>query len=146
MKKAHHNLEAWQQALNLVKSVYSSTSTFPKSELYGLTSQMRRAAVSIPSNIAEGAARDSTAELIRFLYIARGSLAELETQLLISRDLGYIEDVTQLLTDLERVSGLLNGLVRSLKSRSSARVREDLAEYDDLPDTISHVLRLTSNV
>jgi four helix bundle protein len=139
MKKAHHNLESWQQALNLVKSVYSSTSTFPKSELYGLTSQMRRAAVSIPSNIAEGAARESTPEFLRFLYISRGSLAELETQLLISRDLGYIEDVTQLLTDLERVSGLLNGLVRSLKSRSSARVREDLAEYDDLPDTISHV-------
>ncbi len=62
MKRAHHNLEAWQQALALVKTIYSATSNFPKDELYGLTSQMRRAAVSIPSNIAEGAARESTQE------------------------------------------------------------------------------------
>jgi four helix bundle protein len=138
MKRAHHNLEAWQQAFTLVKTIYVATSKFPKDELYGLTSQMRRAAVSIPSNIAEGAARESTAEFLRFLYIARGSLAELETQLLISRDLGYIDDLEQLLSDLERASGLLNGLIRSLKSRTRG-VREDLAEYDDIPNGIPHV-------
>jgi len=139
MKKAHHNLEAWQQALALVRSIYSATTSFPKAELYGLTSQMRRAAVSIPSNIAEGAARESTPEFLRFLFIARGSLAELETQILLSHDLGYIEAATPLLSDLERVSGLLNGLIRSLKARSSSRVREGLPEYDDPPDSIPHV-------
>lgn len=133
MKKSHHRLEAWQQALALVKTIYSATSSFPKAELYGLTSQMRRAAVSIPSNIAEGAARETTAEFLRFLFIARGSLSELETQILISRGLNYLTDVDLLLGDIERMSGLLNGLIRSLKARA-AQVREDLNEYDDLPN------------
>ena len=130
MKKAHHNLEAWQKALALVKSIYTTTSTFPKSELYGLTSQMRRAAVSIPSNIAEGAARESTPEFLRFLYIARGSLAELETQILIANDLGYLEDPAPILEELGQVSAPLSGLIRSLRTRTS-RTREDLPDYDD---------------
>ena len=138
MKKSHHRLEAWQQALALVKKIYTQTSSFPKTELYGLTSQMRRAAVSIPSNIAEGAARETTPEFLRFLYIARGSLAELETQILISRDLGYISDPNSVLESLEHVSGLLNGLIRSLKSRSS-RVNEDLPAYDAIPGHTSNV-------
>ena len=131
MKKAHHRLEAWQQALNLVKSIYSATASFPKSELYGLTSQMRRAAVSIPSNIAEGAARESTAEFIRFLYIARGSLAELETQILIAKDLAYLEDSQSLLGELYQVSALMDGLIRSLKARPT-RVRDEEPDYDEV--------------
>ena len=138
MRKAHHRLEAWQQALALVKTIYTQTSSFPKTELYGLTSRMRRAAVSIPSNIAEGAARETTPEFLRFLYIARGSLAELETQILIARDLNYIVDITTVMNELERVSGLLNGLIRSLKSRSP-RASEDLVSYDDAPDCGPHV-------
>ena len=138
MKRSHHRLEAWKRALEFVKTVYTTTSTFPKTELYGLTSQMRRAAVSIPSNIAEGAARETTPEFLRFLYIARGSLAELETQILIARDLNYLVDITIVMNELERVSGLLNGLIRSLKSRSP-RASEDLVSYDDAPDCGPHV-------
>ena len=138
MKRSHHRLEAWKRALEFVKTVYTTTSTFPKTELYGLTSQMRRAAVSIPSNIAEGAARETTPEFLRFLYIARGSLAELETQILIARDLNYLVDITIVMNELERVSGLLNGLIRSLKSRSP-RASEDLVSYDDAQDCGPHV-------
>ena len=130
MHRAHHNLEAWQQAFTLVKSIYSSTAPFPKSELYGLTSQMRRAAVSIPSNIAEGAARDSTQEFLRFLFIARGSLAELETQLLIAHELGYLKDLGQLQKEVDYVSALLTGLIKNLKTRAP-RTREDFPAYDD---------------
>ena len=130
MKRAHHNLEAWQQALKLVKTIYSATSTFPKSELYGLTSQMRRAAVSIPSNIAEGSARNTTPEFLRFLYIARGSLAELETQLLIARDLGYLKDAEAPKNELYQVTALLDGLIKSLKNHPP-RVKEEELLYDE---------------
>jgi four helix bundle protein len=133
MKRAHHNLEAWQKALALVKSIYTTTSTFPKAELYGLTSQMRRAAVSIPSNIAEGAARESTPEFLRFLYIARGSLAELETQILIANNLGYLADLGPLQKEVDYVSALLTGLIKNLKARTP-RTREDLPDYDDDPE------------
>ena len=133
MKRAHHNLEAWQSALTLVKSVYSATASFPNSELYGLTSQLRRAAVSIPSNIAGGAARESTAEFLRFLYIARGSLAELETQIVIAKDLGYLDSPDMLMAQLDKVSAPLSGLIRSLKDRV-VKVSEDLPVYDDFPE------------
>lgn len=85
------DLDAWKNGITLVKSVYKITQSFPGSELFGLSSQMRRAAVSIPSNIAEGAARHHNREFIQFLYIATGSLAELETQFIISHDLGYMD-------------------------------------------------------
>ena len=128
MKKAHQRLEAWQQSMKLVKHIYRSTATFPREELYGLTSQMRRAAVSIPSNIAEGAARETTPEFLRFLYIARGSLAELETQALIARDLNYLIDAGLILEGTGRVSVLLNGLIRNLKARNP-KASEDLPDY-----------------
>lgn len=130
MKRAHHHLEAWQQALGFVKTIYSATSTFPKNELYGLASQMRRAAVSIPSNIAEGAARDTTAEFLRFLFIARGSLAELETQILVANELGYVNDPQPSLKDLYQVNALLDGLIRSLKARPT-RVKDEGPDYDE---------------
>jgi four helix bundle protein len=82
--RAHHNLLAWKEALVLVRQVYEITKAFPKDELYGLTSQMRRAAVSVPSNLAEDAARTSSREFIQFINISRGSLSELETQLFIA--------------------------------------------------------------
>ena len=132
MKKAHQRLEAWQQSMNLVKKIYESTATFPREELYGLTSQMRRAAISIPSNIAEGAARETAREFLRFLYIARGSLAELETQALIARDLNYLADGDSLLERMGRVNALLSGLIRNLKARNP-KVSEDLPDYGPDP-------------
>jgi four helix bundle protein len=102
----------------LVLAVYRSTQAFPRSETYGLTSQLRRAAVSIPSNIAEGQARLSTGEFKQFLGNARGSLMEVETQILIARDLGYLEhDKSEdLLSVAAEVGRILNGLLNSLPS------------------------------
>ena len=88
--KSYQDLIVWQKAIDLVVQVYATTRTFPKDELYGLNSQMRRAAVSVPSNIAEGHSRASTGEFKQFLGHARGSLAELETQLTIAAKLGYL--------------------------------------------------------
>ena len=113
MKRAHHDLLAWQQGIALVKVVYQLTSTFPKSELYALTSQMRRAAVSVPANIAEGVARNTTGDFLRFLHIARGSLSELETYVVLARELGYASDTQQIDAHLERVFGLVGGLINS---------------------------------
>ncbi|MDB5902695.1 MAG: four helix bundle protein, partial [Betaproteobacteria bacterium] len=93
MKRNHRDLHAWQQAIELVAAIYALTSRFPDSERYGLTSQMRRAAVSVPSNIAEGAARASTRDLIRFLNIAAGSLSELDTLVAVAKKLGYVENL-----------------------------------------------------
>ena len=100
--------------MELVKEVYKTTRVFPKEEVYGLTSQIRRAAVSIPSNIAEGAARDGAQEFARFLGIAKGALSELETQLLISAELGYLQKEHQVFDRLEEVSRLLAGLQKSV--------------------------------
>jgi four helix bundle protein len=90
MVRPHYNLQAWKSAMALVKDVYTLTREFPKEEVYGLVSQMRRAAVSIPSNVAEGAARNGAKEFVQFLGMAKGSLSELETRLLISAELGYV--------------------------------------------------------
>ncbi len=103
----------------MVKTVYEATAHFPRDELYGLTSQMRRAAVSVPSNIAEGAARFGVREFLQFLSIARGSLSELETQIIIANQLGLIEESEDLLAQLERVFALLGGLIVSLKNKTS---------------------------
>ncbi len=116
--KSHHRLDAWKRSMALVTTVYEATAAFPKHELYGLTSQMRRAAVSVPSNIAEGAARETTPELLRFLYTARGSLAELETQSLLAHSLGYLSDPDSLSEEIDRVSEILAGLIRHVKSRT----------------------------
>src|SRR5690554_3402158 len=89
MARKHFELRAWQYSMQLVKSIYQCTKSFPSEEKFALTNQMRRAAVSVASNIAEGAARGSSADFLRFLYMARGSLSEVETQLLISEDLQF---------------------------------------------------------
>ncbi len=114
--RQHHKLLAWQESIRLVKQVYEISSRYPKEELYGITSQMRRAAVSVPSNIAEGAARDSSTEFARFLIIARASLSELETQTLIAQELGYYHDST-VLEQIDKVFALIGGLLRKVRRK-----------------------------
>ena len=113
----YRELIVWQKAMDLVELVYQATKQLPKEELYGLTSQVRRSAVSIPSNIAEGQARKSTAEFLNFLSIANGSRAEMETQILLAQRLNYVTtDTAQPILNLsEEVNRLLNGLMNSLK-------------------------------
>ena len=117
--RSHHQLQAWQEAMALVEMVYTATSTFPQSEIYGLTSQMRRASVSVPSNIAEGAARTGTKEFLQFLSVSRGSLSELETQVLIAKKLEYIKDENEILKQIDKLFGLIGGLINSLRKRST---------------------------
>jgi four helix bundle protein len=113
--KGHHKLEVWKRSIEFVTTIYKLTESFSKSEVYGLVQQMRKSAVSIPSNIAEGAGRNSKNEFKQFLSIAQGSTAELETQILIARDLGFIEATELLLTELDELSKMLIGLARALK-------------------------------
>lgn len=110
----HRDLAAWQEAMTLAKAIYKLTGAFPKEELYGLTSQMRRAAVSIPSNIAEGAGRGGQKEFRQFLMIARGSLSELETQLLLAQDLGFADTISEHLDSIQKLFRIIAGLTRSL--------------------------------
>ena len=114
--KRYDELIAWQKAMDLVEAVYASTTCFPKEEVYGLTQQIRRSAVSIPSNIAEGQGRRSTAEFLHLLSIAHGSLRELETQLLIASRLTLLKDNRreELLEMCAEVGRLINGLYNSL--------------------------------
>ena len=115
----HRNLLAWQEAMKLVAVVYQATSAFPRSEYFGLTAQTRRAAVSVPSNIAEGAGRNSTRELVQYLGIASGSLAELETQLELGVMLKYLPENTEILWQVHRVGRLLSALRTSVKAKVS---------------------------
>lgn len=109
---------AWQRAIELVKIIYRLTEALPEVEKFGLTAQMRRAAISVPSNIAEGAARRSSKEFVQSLYVARGSLAENETQLMLCRELGYVKDAALAEQALADVLALLSGLIRSLQSKT----------------------------
>ncbi|WP_320018351.1 four helix bundle protein [Labilibaculum manganireducens] len=117
MVKTHKDLEVWNKAIDFVTAIYSVSSKFPKSELYGLTSQIRRASISIPSNIAEGASRNHKAEFIQFLYISLPSEAEVDTQLIIAGNLTFIEKESQqkLLSELNTISKMLQGLIKSIK-------------------------------
>ena len=110
--------------MRLVRSVYKITATFPDEEKFGLVAQLRRCAVSVPSNIAEGAARSSTKEFRRFLLVARGSLMEVDTQIWIARDLGFIEEPEWLQTELMEILAMLNGLIKDRTDRSSGSVSE----------------------
>ncbi len=115
----YRELIVWQKAMNLVEAVYRATDHFPKTEIYGLTSQVRRAAVSIPSNIAEGQGRSTTRDFLYFLSVAQGSLMEVETQITIAQRLSYIEKrlETELLESTAEVGRLLNGLCNSLNKK-----------------------------
>jgi four helix bundle protein len=114
MKQDFRNLMAWQKAIAFVTEVYRATQTFPSEERFGLTSQLRRAAVSIPSNIAEGQGRSTRGEFRQFLSHAKGSICEVETQLIIAQNLGYLTEPESLLEELHEVARLLNGLLNSL--------------------------------
>ncbi|MDD5402919.1 MAG: four helix bundle protein [Sulfuricella sp.] len=114
--KPHTRLEAWKSAMDLVEVVYRITASFPASEQFGLVSQMRRASVSVPSNLAEGAARDGAREFVHFLSIAKGSLSELDTQYQLAQRLGLIkEGHTDLAGLIEKVSKLVAGLHKKIK-------------------------------
>ncbi len=113
--RPHYRLEAWKEAMALVKSVYEVSRHFPGEERYGLTAQVQRSAVSVPSNIAEGAARSGSREFAQFLNISRGSLSELETQLLIAVELGYLQSNHPVFSSVDRVSRLVTGLHKSVK-------------------------------
>jgi len=115
--RSFRDLIVWDKSVELVKEVYQVTKSFPKEEIFGLTSQVRRAAVSIPSNIAEGHARLSRKEFQYFLGNARGSLAELQTQIIIGKELGFLSDkeMDDIMNKATDVARLLNGLLSSLK-------------------------------
>lgn len=108
----HKNLEAWKSAISLVLDIYTVTKSFPKEEIYGLTNQMRRCAISIPSNIAEGCARKTSKETAQFLHIALGSVAELETLLIIAKELNYSKNIDDLLNKLVQTRKLILGLTK----------------------------------
>ncbi|MBN1511994.1 MAG: four helix bundle protein [Phycisphaerae bacterium] len=113
--KTFRDLIAWQKGIQLAKEVYKVTQTFPEIERFGLVIQSRRAAVSIPSNIAEGYARASLPDYLRFLKVARGSLAELETQLHLASELGFTKAPTPLIELIAETDRVLQGLIRSLQ-------------------------------
>ena len=112
-KKAYIDLEVWKEARALANQIYLATKSFPKDEVFGLVSQMRRCAVSVPSNIAEGCGRNYPKDSIQFFFIARGSIYELETQLYISFDQNYIDEITlnSTIQKLETTRKLLNGFI-----------------------------------
>lgn len=119
--KHFKELIAWQKAMDLVELVYQRTTDYPREEIYGLTNQTRRAAVSIPSNIAEGQGRRTTGDFLRYLSIAYGSLCELETQLLIGQRLGYLKSTSSssIFALAAEVGRLINGLTKALESVNS---------------------------
>ncbi|MGV0845883.1 four helix bundle protein [Empedobacter falsenii] len=112
---SHKELKVWQESMDLVVCIYETVKIFPKEELYGLTSQMKRSALSIPSNIAEGAGRNGKAEYCRFLYIALGSASELETQLEIAFRLGFIGNLIQFQKSINYIKSMLSKLIKSLR-------------------------------
>src|SRR5271154_6205002 len=117
MAKSYRDLEVWRLGLDLVEIIYRSTAEFPKSEIFGLAAQMRRAAVSIPSNIAEGQARTSSKEFLHFLSYALGSLAELETQIELAGRFRYLE-AEEVLAHTALLGKMLHGLQRSIRERT----------------------------
>ena len=115
--RAHRNLEVWKLSMEFVKEIYHVSDTFPKSEVYGLISQIRRAAISIPSNLAEGAARKGSKEFKQFLNIAQGSISELDTQIELAHMLEYLgqKEYGQLIEKANTISRMLYGLARTVK-------------------------------
>ncbi len=120
--KSYRDLEVWQRSMQLAKRIYQVTRSFPNDERFGLTNQLRRASVSIPSNLAEGHARFGSGEFSRFISIAMGSVAEIETQILLSTELGYLrtELSSELMADLETIGKMLRGLAKAISKRRDA--------------------------
>jgi len=121
MLKNFKELTVWEKAYQLCLMIYRLTKGYPKEEIYGLTSQMRRAALSVPCNIAEGYGRRTTPDYLRSLYIAYGSVCELETQILLSADLGYIQGqgIATLQDNIAEVERMLKALIKSLENKRS---------------------------
>jgi four helix bundle protein len=117
VKRGHRSLLAWQKAMELVLAVFSATSAFPPHEKFGLISQIQRAAVSVPANIAEGAARNGSKEFLHFLGIASGSLSELDTLIELANKLGYLPQHEEIQRQVDDVSGLVMGLAASLRRK-----------------------------
>jgi|SRR5262245_2797791 len=119
MEKPHKKLEVWKQSMDLVIEIYRITENFPNQEIYGLTNQIRRAVASIPSNIAEGAARHTKKEFTQYLHMAQGSLSELDTQIEIASRLGYVDDETwkTLNEEMERIDKMITGLIHHLNKK-----------------------------
>nr|WP_325289140.1 four helix bundle protein [uncultured Bacteroides sp.] len=120
--KTHKDLLVWKKGIDLVEQIYKFTKQFPKEELYGITNQMRRCAVSISANIAEGSGRKNKAEFIQFLHIALGSASELETHLIISQRLGFlsINSYDEIMNALNEIIKMICGLINSLNSTRSS--------------------------
>lgn len=114
---SYTDLDLYKLSIKLVLEVYKATENFPRQELFGLSSQLRRSAVSIPSNIAEGSGRHTTKEFIQYLYMSNGSLSELETQVEISRQLGFIRDTANLVDHIKRIRPMILQLIRTLSSK-----------------------------
>lgn len=140
--RSYRELDVWKQARSLVKSVYQLSNNFPKTEQYGLVSQLRRAAISVPSNIAEGCGRNHYKDSIQFFFVARGSLYEIETQLILSSDLGFIleDELNKELEQVTQCKKLLNGFINYFQKQSNDNrpqtVNETVSEY---------LLRATNN-
>jgi four helix bundle protein len=119
MEKPHKKLDAWKLSMDLVIDVYKTTNKFPTEERYGLSDQIRRATVSIPSNIAEGAARQTKKEFANYLHMAQGSLSELDTQMELAKRLGYLDEETFVFIDerMDRIDKMITGLIRHLSKR-----------------------------
>ena len=115
--KDHKDLDVWKQSMVLVEDIYTLTKNFPSDEKYGLSSQIKRAVVSVPSNIAEGAGRKGDKEFIQFLYIAMGSLSELETQLILANRLQFTNSVESYLSQIEKIKNMLFGLIRYVNNK-----------------------------
>ena len=113
--KDHKDLDVWNVSMDFVETIYKKSASFPKEELYGLTSQIRRAAVSVPSNIAEGAARQGNKEFIQFLYFSLGSISEVETQIMLACRLKFTNNIESILDDISRIKKMLNGLIAHLR-------------------------------
>jgi four helix bundle protein len=117
----HKDLEVWKKSIGFVSELYRVTNSFPKEEIYGLTSQIRRAAVSVPSNIAEGSARQSDKEFIQFLYIALGSVVEVETQFIIALRIGYLERTEEIIKEAESIRRMILGLIKHVKGKNNGK-------------------------
>jgi four helix bundle protein len=120
--RPHEKLDVWKKAVEMVTTVYAVTKTFPADEKFGLTSQIRRAGVSVPANIAEGAARQSEREFCQFLSIAQGSASELETELLIAKNLHYLsaEDYERIYEEINTIARMIVGLSKTIRARISS--------------------------
>ena len=115
----YKELIVWKRSITLVTDIYQLVKCLPKEELYALSDQIKRCAVSIPSNIAEGSGRNTTKEFIQFLYISLGSASELETQLIIGQNIGFFTDLDKYFQEINEIRKMLNGLINSLKNKEN---------------------------